>query len=49
MHPKSAPSSILGENILQEITYGDCRFPRHFPRENVIANGIFEVFKSLLS
>jgi hypothetical protein len=40
MHPKFAPSSFLGENILLEITDGHCRFSRLIPRKIDRANGI---------
>jgi hypothetical protein len=37
----------LEEIFLQEITHGHCRFSRHFPREDVGANGNLRVYKSL--
>jgi hypothetical protein len=37
----------LGKVFLQAITNGHCRFPRHFPRKDVGADGIHGVCKSL--
>jgi hypothetical protein len=38
----------LGKIFLQEITHGYCRFPRHFPRNIVGANGILGVIRAYL-
>jgi hypothetical protein len=38
----------LGKIFLQAITNGYCSFPRHFPKENVRANGILRVCTGLL-
>ncbi len=37
----------LGKIFLQETNTGYCRFPRHFPRKDVGANGIIGVCKSV--
>jgi hypothetical protein len=38
----------LGKIFLQETTNGYCRFPRHFPRKDVGANGILEYVRAYL-